>query len=164
MSERELTQEELADKKIAEAQARRDARKAHVELARKIQLAADIEVLDRLEEEHGHERVIRIDLIGWDDKVPAGTPTMVIAKVPTQRAVYRRHNDQIANAVASKDGKAAVDAKATLGRSCLIYPNEKDHPEQYKAVMDLTGEGILVSVGNQISAIMDGRSASEGKG
>jgi len=162
--EHELTPEEIADKRIADAQARRDKRKAHVDLVRKLQLASDLEMLDQLEEEHGHERVIRIDLIAWDDKVPEGTPTMVIAKIPTQRAVYRRHNDQIANAVASKDGKAAVEAKALLGKSCMLYPNEKDHPEQYKAVMDLTGEGILVSVGNQISAIMDGRSAQEGKG
>lgn len=149
-----------ADEIIKAAEARREAlRAAHAE-AHKLQQAIDIVALVDLEEAHGFERVLRVDIGGW--KAGVGAATMVVARIPDRReAFFRRYEQTVAKA---KPGTtAALDAAHMLAEACLIYPSKKEHSELHEATMELAA-GVLTNLALQVAKIVQGNAEEEKKG
>ncbi len=144
--------------RIAAAYARRQTLKDSEAKAFEEQQASDIEALVTLEEEHGFERVLRIDLKGWTPG--KGAATMVIARVPFAReALFKRFEETV-----SKPKADNLKAGHVLATSCIIYPNRKDDDtEFYSATVDLA-PGILSHVAAQIVQAVQGQAEEEKKG
>jgi hypothetical protein len=145
-----------AAERIAAAQAKREAIKASEADAFVEQQATDLEALVELEDEHGFDRVVRIDLTGWRPGV--GAATMVVARVPlNSEKVFKRFEDT----VSKKDSKTSTnDAGITLARACLVYPADK-------ALLDATMElapGVLSHLGLQLIKAVQGSAEEEKKG
>jgi hypothetical protein len=146
--------------RIAAALAKREALKAQEAEAFAEQQAADIEALVELEEEHGFDRVLRIDIGGW--KPASGAATMVAARVPMgSEKVYKRFQETVAKA--KPQSTTTLTAATVLGESCLIYPPKSDAKDLYEATLELA-PGILVHVGQQIAKAVEGKAEEEKKG
>lgn len=151
-----MTPEEI----IKGAEARREAiRKAHGE-AHLAQQAVDIVALVELEEEHGYERIMRVDIGGW--KKGVGAATMVVARIPDRRETFFRRYEQTV-AKAKPGTTSALDAAHMLAEACLIYPSKKDHPELHEATMELAA-GVLTNLALQVAKIVQGNAEEEKKG
>lgn len=155
----------MADKstaaaRIAAALARRAKLQAVEADAFAEQQANDIERMVELEEEHGFERVQRLDIGGW--KPGVGAATMVVVRIPTSsERVFKRYQDTAAKA---KDGSTTrTDAVVTLGASCIVYP----HRDTDKALHDATIElapGIIGHAGAAVINTVQGNAEEEKKG
>jgi hypothetical protein len=145
---------------LEEIQARRDARRLASQHARTEQFARDLQRLDELEEEHGYERVMRVDLPGWDPAI--GGPTLVIVRCPkASEAVIKRFEQEVHR---SKEGSdARLRASESLGRACLVYPDPVADPESFTKVLD-TAPGLLSQAALLVIRRAQGQAAEEGKG
>ena len=153
------TPAEQALERIAIAQARRKALVDSEREARVLQQADDIEAIVELEELHGSERVLRIELDCWAPN--RGAATCVAVLLPEAGDHKFKRFQQIANRDELKPAEK-VDASDVLARSCIVYPHPKDAPEMYKATVSLSS-GILAYVTNQIITHVRGRLVEEGK-
>lgn len=146
--------------RIAAVEARRAAARAEVAAAHAEQQATDLEALADLEETHGYERILRIDINGW--AVGQGAATLVVTRVPkASEKVFKRFQETVE---ASKKGATASSAAAeTLARSCLVYPSPESAKALYDATIDLA-PGILGHVALQIVEAVQGRAEEEKKG
>lgn len=141
----------------ATALAKRAALKSAEAEAFAEQEAIDFERLVDLEEEHGFERVLRIDLGGW--KPNAGAATMVVARVPLgSERDYKRFEETV-----SKPKSENLKAAHTLALACIVYPHPKNDAALYAATLELA-PGLLTHVAGQIAAAVQGRAEEEKKG
>lgn len=152
MTETKLTPEER--KRAAEARRallREEHTAAHAE-----QEAADMERVVDLEDEHGFDRVLRINLRGW--KAGSGAATLVAARIPlSSERVVKRFEDTV-----SKPKAENLKALHLLAESCLIYPSRKDEKELYDATLELA-PGLLSNVGHAIVEAVQGKVEEEKK-
>lgn len=162
MSESQRSEEELLDEQLASIAKARAARKGGEDLARKRQQVVDLEALSGLEEEHGFNRVLRIDIEGW--KSGAGAATMVVVLLPERRDAKFKRFQQELNKERPESSKR-LDAADKLARSCLVYPDAKT--DDGKSLLESTLElapGLLTHVANQIDGWATGKAMEEGKG
>lgn len=144
------------EERIAAVAKRRAEREATNETARREQMATDLEALDALEEEHGHERVYRVDLSGWQSG--RGAATLVAYKLPvTSDAKVKRFLQQ-ANST-NPNAQQRLEASDALAKSCLVYPSE---PELFKATLELA-PGLLHLLAKEIFERVQGKAQEEGK-
>lgn len=153
--------EKTPDEVIAEATERRARNRAAFDVAHKAQFAIDFVALVDLEEKHGFGRVLRVDLGGW--KADVGAATLCVVRLPEGRdADFRRFEQTVAKA--KREGTTQnLEAAHFLARACLLYPSEKEHPDLYKATLNLA-DGILTNLANQIAEAVQGKSPDEKKG
>lgn len=138
---------------VADIEARRAARRAALEQAREKQLEIDLAALDAAEEEHGCDRVVRIDATAWQD----GLATLAVFRMPTAPEM-RRFQDQTKTQPNGKPGNA-VAAGEQLARVCLLYPTR----EAYEAMCEASAlhNGLA---GGALATKAIGAVADEGKG
>lgn len=148
----------IEEREAAIAKRRADRAEAN-DLARREQRLVDLEALDALEAEHGHERVFGVDLIGW--QAGTGATTMVVYRLPlSSESVWRRFAQQ-ANAT-NQSAQQKVDAAEALARVCIVYPSNKDAPEMFRATVEQAA-GILGNVAKQIAERLQGAAQQEEK-
>jgi len=156
-----VSPEEALQKRIADAQARRKAVVDAETLPKLEQRAVDMERLAELEELHGSERVLRVDIIGW--KPSLGAATMMIALLPeTSDSKFKRFQHVVNNPKAKP--AETVDAGDTLAASCIVYPSRKDDAEKdcYTATVNLA-PGVLAHVASQVTNWVQGKAIELGK-
>jgi hypothetical protein len=143
-----------ATDRIAEIEARRNARKAALLAQEDEQRATDIEALDKAEVEHGDSNVCHMDV-----PYTPGMPTMVIARCPSPVHV-KRYQDRVkpkANGRASPD--APMDAARELTAMVLVYPSKEVFAElvEQRPSLDL-------QLGVEALGLAQASRADEGKG
>lgn len=123
------------------------------------QQASDIEALVDLESEHGFDRVLRIDLVGW--KPGSGASTLVAARIPLgSEKVIKRFEDTVAK---SKERTTAnLTAMQTVGLSCIVYPDREKQKELYDATIELA-PAIVSKVGELVVKAVHGKAEEEKK-
>lgn len=134
---------------------RRAERAKATAAARAQQQVTDLAALDALEEEHGSERVARLELDGWRE----GWPTFVVVKSPNGGSpnYYKRYSDQVRNAKGSHEKiGAAIDE---LGRACVVYPGD----ETAKAKLFTEYGGVAVSAGKRAVRFVEATEETEKK-
>lgn len=143
--------------RIAQAEKRREAREKAYTEAREAQHADDLEALDRLEEEHGWGRTLRIELDGWQPG--SGATTMIVAKLPlSSDATFKKFAQQSVGK--EKKPAAVVESGETFGASCVVYPEPSS--DAYRATIE-SFAGVLGHVAVQVVKAVQGRAAEEGK-
>jgi hypothetical protein len=144
---------------IAELEAQREKAREELELARTIQYAKDLQRLVELEEEHGQNGVLKINLAKvW--KKDKGAATLAVVKLPEDKdKLFRRFEVAAAK---SKSGDETLKAGHLLAESCLVYPSKKDEPDLYTATINLA-PGVFSLIANGIAERVQG-SKDEGKG
>lgn len=142
---------------LEKIKARRAERKNALAKLRAEQYEKDLEELDKLEELHGHDAVLSVELIKWSP----GATTMIVVKLPkTSEQVYKRFQHQ-ANAK-NPSASHKVDASDMLARSCAVYPHPKEDTELFDATIDIA-PGLLGYVAQQIVDSVQGKAEEEGK-
>ena len=136
---------------IEEIEARRAERAKALAEARAEQLGKDLEALDRLEEEHGTGRVVRVEVAAFTP----GLPTCAIVCVPSEEA-FKRLRDQLRRA---KDGVARGAAQDLLGEVCRVYPDAQTY-----AAMRAKSPGLHDAVSVAAMRLADAEAAEQGKG
>ena len=134
-----------------EYEARKAARKASADEARKAQLAIDLDALFALEEEHGDGMVKRLDLSAYFE----GLPTLVAVRAP-KPVEYKRFRDMIRKA---KDKEAQGKAADLLGTVCRAYPDA----DTYAKILERF-PGVQDTVFKAAAELGDATIADEGKG
>ena len=111
---------------IEEIEARRAARKASIKAARDEQYAKDIEQVDKLEVEHGDDRVSVLNMVSFVQ----GLPTLVVLRTPSA-SEYNRFRTQVRKA----NGKATLvgEAKDLLASSVRLYPDAETYERMREA-------------------------------
>lgn len=145
---------------IQKLELRRQALRDANDQAHEQQYAKDLERLVELEEEHGFERVLKIDVDGW--QAGEGAATCIIVRLPkSSEHVFKRFQQSImGNASEAKKAEAAE----LLGASCLVYPSAKvdGEAELYKSTIEIA-PGILGHAAQQVVKKVQGTAAEEGK-
>jgi hypothetical protein len=126
-----------AQSRIALGEARRADRKAATQKARDEQYAKDLEDIERLESEHGEDRVSVLTTPSFVE----GLPTVVILRTP-DKPRFDRFRTQVRKA--GHNTEAIGSAKDMLASSCLIFPDEAIY-----AKMRESWPSIHDSVGNE---------------
>lgn len=147
---------------IEDIQKRREARRKALAVEHEKQFELDLVELDRLEAEHGYERVMRIDLPGWDPSI--GGPTMVVMRIPKHSEAIIKAFEQEVNK--SKEGSPVrLSAQASMARACMVYPDPSmaSNKSDFDAVMD-TAPGILAQAALQVIKRAQGLTVDEGNG
>lgn len=145
---KELTPAERAAERIAAIEKRREARKVAGEEPRILQLADDLEAFERLEEQYGEGKVVKLPLPYFTK----GLPTFVVVRAPEEQYVKRMRGMIRQN---PKNPGAAMDL---LADKSVAYPD----PDTYKNVRAEYG-GIHDSVGNAAVELSQARKVEEGK-
>lgn len=137
--------------KIEEIQARRDAKREALEKQKEDQRAIDLEALEALEDEHGINNIVWIDL-----PYTPGLVSLVAAKCPTP-AYMKRYRDMCK----TKNEKSAdyIGAAEMLAAVCRVYPIEQ---EDYKKIVDAR-PGVHVQLGVAAMKLGSGREQDESK-
>lgn len=123
------------DSKIAEIEARREARRTGIEKARAEQYAKDLEQVDTLEAAEGDDRLSVL-------KTPsfvAGLPTVVVVRTPGS-AVFNRFRSMVRKGGDNLEKIGA--AKDLLAASCVAYPDEATYTkmkEEWPSIHDNAG-------------------------
>lgn len=151
--------------KVLTAQERIDAankrrsQKANAESLLKLeQQATDLEAIADLEDTHGHDRIIRIELTSWTPG--QGAPTSIAVRVPMgSEKNCAKFNDRINKA---KEGsKEKLSAQDDLAKECWVYPVFGS--DAYKAALEIAPM-ILNQACLQIMLASQGVAEKEGKG
>lgn len=104
------------ESKIAEIEARRAARKVATAKARAEQYALDLVEVDKLELEHGDDRVRVLTAPSF----VTGLPTLAVVKTP-DGPVFNRFRQMVRKA--GQKTEAIGAAKDLLAASCVAYPD-----------------------------------------
>ena len=136
-----------------EIEEKRAKRKADAEAARAEQYEKDLEALDKLEEEHGDNRVAALEVRGY----VKGLPTLVVVKSPGK--FYKRYTDKVRKA-AGKNATAVGEAQDELGEACIVYPSEPD----VRKAMFAEFTGTLVSAAMRAIEFAELEADNEKKG
>lgn len=147
-----------AQERIDAAQKRRQDRLAKEAEAKLEQQAADLEAIADLEEEFGHERVIRIELGAWTPGM--GAPTSVAVRVPLGSEMNCAKFIERINK-AKEGSKERLVAQDDLAKECWVYPPKGS--DAYKAALEVAPL-ILSHSALQIVKASQGVAESEGKG
>lgn len=143
-----------AKAKIEEIQRKRDERREAIQRAKEEQFAKDLEVLASLEEEHGHDAVVRLDM----ERFVEGQPTFVVIKAPS-RAAYKRFQDTMAIAEKGR-GQKPLEVHEQFARACWVYPAERAEQE---ALLE-SFPGVSLSMSIRAQRFAEARVVDEGKG
>ncbi len=141
------------DKKIAEAEARIEARKLSLEKEEKSQYLDDIEAKDILEQEHGTIAAVKVP------RYKSGQPTRAFLRTPTTPE-YKRYVSQVGVAVDKKKPAQVRVAQETLAKACWLYPES----DEAKASMLDAFPGLYTPLGQAAAALAEGNAEDEGKG
>ncbi len=146
-----------AVEKLAAREAAREAKRAEFEEQRAAQRLLDLDALDALILEHGE---VDVDLVTLDVALPAGQPTMIVAKCPGEYEVKQyRHVAQ-----PRKDGRnreipgdpgAAADL---IAETCVLYPTGDALAKLYAA-----RPGVKHQIGVMAVNLTVGRKEAVGK-
>ncbi len=157
------------DEQIAALLERRAQSRAEHDAAHKLQHLADLTALVALEEEHGVERLLRVEIKGW--KSGSGAVAMVVAK--RARKSDKLFSRFVAMMRASKKCEKVDDnemerAANLLAESCIVYPavpkkGEANPDGAYEATLELA-PGLLTNVAGAIVTAAMGKAEEEGKG
>lgn len=164
-----MSDEKTVEERIAELHERRQANLDAHKAAHQAQYLEDLEALVALEEEHGVERLLKVEIRGW--KADSGAVTMVIAKRPRKSdALLKRFIDMSRR---SKKGEKLDDGEVDkagelLANSCIVYPAvpKKGDPSPdpaYDATIELA-PGLLLTVAGALVTAAMGKAEEEGKG
>lgn len=145
--------------RIAAVNEKRERLKKTEADAKSEQQATDLEALCELEEEHGFERVLRVDIGGW--KPGEGAATLAVVRIPkSSESIFKRFESTVSK---SKEGTSAnLDALHLLADACLLYPSAKTQPDLHKATFELA-PGLRSNLGLQISKTVQGKAEEEKK-
>jgi len=137
--------------KVEEIQARREAKREALEAQKEEQRAIDLEALEALEDEHGINNIVWMDL-----PYTPGLVSLVAAKCPTP-AYMKRYRDMCK----TKNEKHPdyIAAAEMLAAVCRVYPPEQD---DYKKVLDAR-PGVHVQLGVAAMKLGSGREQDESK-
>ena len=148
-----------AEERIAAVAKRRAERESQNESARIEQMATDLEAIDLLEAEHGHDRVFKVELVGWQPGL--GAATMIAYRLPMAREAVAKRFLQQANAK-NLGAQQMVDAQEAMAKVCIVYPDPTKQAELYKATTELSGI-LLYKIGQRIYDQLCGKVQEEGK-
>lgn len=141
---------------MEELEARRQKlREAHAAAHHEQELVDLARVID-LEEEHGFDRILRINLRGW--KADSGATTLVVARIPQGRDGFVKRFEE----TVSKPKSENLKALHMLAVSCIVYPSPKDEKELYEATLNLA-PGMLSNVGHAVIEAVQGKVEEEKK-
>jgi hypothetical protein len=155
------------DEQIEALNERRAKGKEAHDTAWKTQHVVDLAALADLEDEHGYDRLVRVELRGW--KADSGAATMAVAKRARKSdKLYKRFVDMVRR---SKKGEKIDEGEVEkagnlLANSCLVYPAPPEKGADggaYEATLELF-PGLLTSVANAIVVAAMGKAEEEGKG
>lgn len=154
-----MSTEKTLDEQIAEIESKRKAIKDRHEAAFKVQLLADLQALSRLEEEHGFERVLRINIPGW--KEDSGAATLFVFRVPLEsEKTFKAWEDEVGKA--AKGSPKVLNASRNLAKSCMVYPDRDSQHDLWEASIELAA-GILAASAGVIAKRAQGEAQEEGK-
>jgi len=111
---------------IEEIEERRAKRKEAIEKARGAQYEKDLEEVDKLEIEHGDDRVGVLKMPSF----VTGLPTLVVVKTPAA-AQFNRFRTRVRKAAQNTEAIGA--AKDELAQSCLAYPDAATYERMREA-------------------------------
>jgi len=115
---------------IEEIEARRAARKEGIAKARAEQYEKDLEQVDKLEMEHGDDRVAVLETSSF----VAGLPTVVVVKTPGEE-YFKRYRSKVRRA---RKQSGAVDTEGVgaaadeLAECTVIYPEKETYARMKK--------------------------------
>jgi len=115
-----------AQKKIAEIEARRAARKAATAKERQEQYAKDVAAVDGIEQTEGDDRVRVLTVPSF----VMSLPTVVVVKTPTP-GQFNRFRQMVRKA--GNNTEAIGAAKDLLAASCIAYPDEETYGRMKEA-------------------------------
>lgn len=147
------------EERLAAVAARRAALQATEARAFAEQQAADLERLVDLEEEHGFDRVLRIDLVGW--KPGAGAATLIAVRVPLASEVHVKRFEQTV-AKSKERTTSNLDALKVLGTACIVYPSRESEKALYDATIELA-PAVTTRAGSLVIEAVQGRAEEEKK-
>lgn len=110
---------------IEEIEARRAARKEGIAKARAEQYEKDLVEVDKLEAEHGDDRLGVLEMSSF----VAGLPTVVVVKHPSEEYV-KRYRTKVRRARKQNgvvDGEAIGAAADELGECSVLYPDKETY-------------------------------------
>lgn len=137
---------------LEQIEAAREERKAKQELARREQMAVDLEAVDALEIEHGDSNVATIEV-----PYQPGLPVLLACRAPKSVEI-KRYRDRVKERSNGKPGDA-LGAAVELAACCRIYPSA----ELYAALLEVR-PGLDTQLGVEALKLASGKAASEGKG
>lgn len=145
---------------LAEAEAKREARKAKAQEAADAQRAIDTEAIDQIESELGDASIKAADL---PHKV--GLVTKIAVRCPTKGEIARYRT----MTKPDKKGRPADGAAAneSLGAVCRVYPRDDEGKDGESAAFDAVCEafpGVLGQCGMLAAALSVAEEEKEGKG
>jgi hypothetical protein len=156
----EKTFAQIAEERIAELQSRRERARAAETEAYTIQQADDMARLVELEEIHGFNRIVRIDIKGWRQN--SGAATMLVVRLP-ERKEHRFRMFQTKLAGCKETDPKRVDIAEELASACVVYPSPQTDKALYDATLELA-PGVLTHAGMEITNWLVGEAKAEGKG
>ena len=121
--------------KIDEIEARRAARKDETARARLEQYAKDVIEIDRLEGEHGNDRVAILKMPSY----VSGLPTLVVVSTPTQ-LMFERFRQMVRKAGGNTESMGK--AKDMLAATCVAFPDADTYArmrESWPSIHDNVG-------------------------
>jgi len=139
--------------KIAEIEARREARLADLANKEAEQRALDLEAREALEAEHGTTAEVKVT------RYAPGFPTAAFVKTP-EPVHYKRYVDMIGRAVEKKSAKDQRAASELLARACWVYPAD----DEARNAMLEKFPGLLTPISLAAAKLGEGAEAEEGKG
>jgi len=164
-----VSDEKTVEEQIADLHVRRQANADAHKAAHQVQYLKDLTALVELEEEHGVERLLKVEIRGW--KIDSGAVTMVVARRPRKSdALLKRFIDMSRR---SKKGDKLDDGEVDkagelLANSCILYPSvpkkgEANPGPAYDATLELA-PGLLLTVAGALVTAAMGKADEEGKG
>lgn len=104
---------------VEEIEQRRADRREGIAKARAAQYAKDIVEIDRLEQEHGDDRVVVLEMKSF----VAGLPTVVVVSSPGEPQM-NRFRTQVRKAKGNQEAIGA--AQDMLAATCVAYPADEE--------------------------------------
>lgn len=111
---------------IEEIEARRAARKEAITRARDEQYEKDLAEVDKLEVEHGDDRVGVLKMPSY----VSGLPTLVVVRTPGYD-YFKRFRQRVRNA--GQNTVAIGSAKDELASTCVAYPDKETYARMCEA-------------------------------
>lgn len=115
---------------VEEIEKRRAERREAIAKARAAQYEKDLEQVDKLEAEHGDDRVEVLETSSF----VSGLPTLVVVKTP-EEDYYKRYRDKVRRArkaSGTADTVAIGAAQDELGLVCVVYPDRETYERMRK--------------------------------
>ena len=139
--------------KIAELEAKLEAKRAERAQAEEAQYELDLEARIALEDEHGTIAAVKVSRF-----VP-GQPTRAYLRTPNG-AEYKRYKAQMFKAAADKKSPVSTQqAQEMLASACWVYPAGKEAQDAMLGAFP----GLLTPLSMAAAALAEGKAEEEGK-